>query len=307
VPKRPLRVALVAEESAGVQVLHRLVAFRPAPEITVLTSVDSETQARPLVYEAAHRLGVQTWPADLVRSPELARSLRRAAVDLLLNVHSLFLVQVDVLTAARIGSFNLHPGPLPEYAGLNVPSWAVYNGEETHAVTLHWMDEGIDTGPVAWMERFELRDTDTGLAVSGKCVRHGVPLVERLMQAAEQDPASIPRQEQDPSRRHYFSAGPPQEGRLDWRRPAAEILRFVRAADYAPFTSPWGHPQATLSGRHVGIAKAAPMGKASDEPPGTLRELTDAGAVVATGDEFILVQKIVLDGRYLRPGELLAD
>ena len=69
-----------------------------------------------------------------------------------MNVHSLFLIH-PWSSAPTIGSFNLHPGPLPEYAGLNVPSWAIYEGEKrSHGVTVHWMDEGVDTGPIAWIE-----------------------------------------------------------------------------------------------------------------------------------------------------------
>jgi methionyl-tRNA formyltransferase len=302
-----LRVVVAAEESAGVQVLHRLAALTPQPEIVgVLTTAEGDAKRRALVYEAARALGLQTWPAELVCSPELAEQLRRFGVDLFLNVHSLFLVHPDVLAAARIGSFNLHPGPLPEYAGLNVPSWAIYNGEVTHAVTLHWMDEGIDTGPIAWLERFELSQAETGLSVSGKCVRLGVPLLVKLVETAGEDVLSIPRHQQDRSRRRYFPSGPPEEGRLDWARPAAEVLRFVRAADYAPFRSPWGHPQADLGSRRVGIAKAAPTGTATNEAPGTVGDIDDEGAVVATGDELVLVQRVWFDGRYLKPAELLA-
>jgi methionyl-tRNA formyltransferase len=307
-PERPLRVVVVAEEAAGVQALRGLLALRPAPEIAaVLTVAEPKGSRRPIVYEAARSLGLETWPADLVQSPDLAARLREAAVDLLVNIHSLFLVHPDVLRAARIGSFNLHPGPLPEYAGLNVPSWAVYNGEAKHAVTLHWMDDGIDTGPVAWMEWFEVTDTDTGLAVSAKCVRHGVPLVLKLVQTAARDASSIPRTEQDLSRRRYFRSGPPQQGRLDWSRSATEILRYVRAADYAPFPLPWGRPQTTLLGRQVGVARAAPTEMPANVAPGTLQEMTDAGAIIATGDELILVERIWLDGRYGRPMDLLAD
>jgi methionyl-tRNA formyltransferase len=294
-----LRVVVVAEESAGVQALNGLASLDPVPEIAAVLT----TEERPLVREAAHRLGLETSPAELVRSAAFAERLRD--VDLLLNVHSLHIAHPEVVAAPRIGSFNLHPGPLPEYAGLNVPSWAIYNGEAAHGVTLHWMDDGIDTGPVAWLERFELTDADTGLSLFGKCVRRGVPLVVKLVETAAADPGSIPRDVQDPTGRRYFSAGPPNDGVLEWSAPAGEISRFVRAADYTPFPSPWGHPRATLDGREVGIAKVAPTGLAAAQPPGTIHELTDAGAVVATGDELLLVQRLHASGRYVKPSELL--
>lgn len=294
-----MRVVVVAEESAGARALNGLASLDPVPEIAAVLT----TEERPLVREAAHRLGLETSPAELVRSAAFAEQLRD--VDLLLNVHSLHIAHPEVVAAPRIGSFNLHPGPLPEYAGLNVPSWAIYNGEAAHGVTLHWMDDGIDTGPVAWLERFELTDADTGLSLFGKCVRRGVPLVVKLVETAAADPGSIPRDVQDPTGRRYFSAGPPNDGVLEWSAPAGEISRFVRAADYTPFPSPWGHPRATLGGREVGIAKVAPTGLAAAQPPGRIHELTEAGALVATGDELLLVQRLHANGRYVKPSELL--
>src|SRR5207245_3870931 len=127
--------------------------------------------------ESARKLGLEVWPAGSVRSPELASRLRAADVDLLVNVHSLFLIHPSVLAAPRIGSFSLHPGPLPEYAGLNVPSWAIYQGESRHGATLHWMDEGLDTGSMAWQERFPIASAAPGLWVTGQCVRARPPLV----------------------------------------------------------------------------------------------------------------------------------
>jgi methionyl-tRNA formyltransferase len=308
VAERRLRVVVIAEEAAGVQVLRGLVALPTPPEIVaVLTRSSADGAERPLVYESAQKLGLDVWPSSSVRSPELATRLRDANVDLLMNIHSLFLIHPSVLAAPTIGSFNLHPGPLPEYAGLNVPSWAIYEGACSHGVTLHWLDEGIDTGPIAWQERFAIESTDTGLAVSGKCVRQGVPLLLRLVTVAAADARLIPREQQDLSLRKYFSAGPPAHGHLDWTQPADAILRFVRAADYAPFDSPWGHPRAELAGVSVGVAKAVATGVAAAQPPGTVVELNDSGAVLATADELIVIQRLWLDGRYLKPMELLAD
>jgi UDP-4-amino-4-deoxy-L-arabinose formyltransferase/UDP-glucuronic acid dehydrogenase (UDP-4-keto-hexauronic acid decarboxylating) len=242
-----------------------------------------------------------------VSSPELAERLRSADVDVLVNVHSLYLIHPAVLAAPSIGSFNLHPGPLPEYAGLNVPSWTIYRGESWHGVTLHWMDEGIDTGPIAWQERFPIEPADTGLSLAGKSVRSGVPLVLELAHVAADDPQAIPREEQDLSRRGYFPAGPPADGRIDWAQPADSILRFVRASDYAPFRSPWGHPVAALGGREVGVARATETALPAAAPPGTVVEANESGAVVATGDELVLVQRLWFEGAYLKPAEVFGD
>jgi methionyl-tRNA formyltransferase len=305
---RSLRVVLAAEESAGVQALERILSHGAAVEIVlVCTSAHPRGGRRALVAEASRRRGLETVEAELVRSSELAARLRDETIDLLVNVHSLFIVHPEVLAAPRLGCFNLHPGPLPEYAGLNTPSWAIYHGETAHGVTLHWMEAAVDAGPIAWIERFELRDDDTGLSASAKCVRQGVPLIERLVETALKDPAAIPRVAQDRSRRRYFPAGPPAGGLVDWSRPAAEIGRFVRAAGYGPYPSPWGHPTGLLGGRRLGIARVKRTQAPADGPPGTVHDVTDAGALVSTADELLLVERVWVDGRSARPATVLRN
>src|SRR5580692_7331177 len=83
------------------------------------------------VGNSAHR---EREPVERVKDPELAESLRSAQVDLLLNVHSLYIIHQGVLAVPRLGAYNLHPAPLPRYAGLNSVSWAIYHGEKEHGV-----------------------------------------------------------------------------------------------------------------------------------------------------------------------------
>lgn len=295
-----MRVALLCEEGTGARALQLLARSRHQVA-AVLTSPGSP------VWTLAQKLGLSPIAASRVREPGFAAELADVRVELLLNVHSLYIIPEAVLRVPLHGAYNLHPGPLPEYAGLNAPSWAIYNGETTHAVTLHWMDAAIDAGPIAWSQTFELSDHDTGLSVSGKCVRAGIPLIVKLVETALQDPALIPRVPQVRQRRRYLAAGPPEGGSLDWTRPAAEISRFVRAADYAPFVSPWGHPVGTLDGRRVGIARVKLTGTPAEGSPGEVREVTDAGAVVSAADELVVVERIWTEGRYTRPAVVLAD
>jgi methionyl-tRNA formyltransferase len=300
-----VNVLLVAEESAGIQTL-RALAATDARLVGVLTA-PPRTGAGATVASAAEQLGIETRPSDQVKGPELSRWMRERDVDLLLNVHSLYIVHDEVVAAPRIGSFNLHPGPLPEYAGLNAPSWAIYRGESEHAVTVHWMTPGIDTGDVAYEARFPIDPADTGLSLSIKCVREGLSLVVRLLEDARRGAGSIPRRAQDLARRRYYgSRDVPQDGRLEWARPARRIVDFVRAADYSPFASPWGHPRARLGDLELAVVRAALTGEPAAAAPGTVAAAETGGVHVAAGDEWILVQRLQIEGRYVPAGELLA-
>jgi len=300
-----VRVLLVGEESAGIQVLRALAASDH--ELVAVLTTEPTRGGGSTVSAVAESLGVARLPSEAVRDAELAGFVAEQRIDLLLNVHSLFLVHPDVVRAARIGSFNLHPGPLPEYAGLNAPSWAIYNGERRHAVTRHWMDPGIDSGSIAYAASFELTERDTGLSVSARCVREGVRLVERLLEDAAAHPEAIPRTEQDLSRRRYYRrAEIPDEGRIVWTRPARRIVDLVRASDYLPFPSPWGIPSTRLGELEFGIVKASRTGASADAPPGTVGDGEDADLLVAAADEWVRVQRVVANGKVCPAGDVLA-
>jgi methionyl-tRNA formyltransferase len=284
-----LRVLLIGEEAAAVQTL-RMLAASPHHVVAVLTQGRGEASGGVTVATVASRLGYPVWPARLARGQGFADTLRKESVDLLLNVHALYMLPADVVAAPRIGSFNLHPGPLPHYAGLNAPSWAIYHGEQSHAVTVHWMEGGIDTGPIAFEAPVAIQEDDTGLTLSAKCVRAGLPLLRDLLQAAAG--GSVPRRPQPNSIRRYYGREVPHQGRLLWTESAAQIVNFIRACDYLPFTSPWGYPRAYLAGREISVLKALRTGERSHAPAGIVGQRMDGGVLVAARDEWVRVRRV---------------
>lgn len=290
-----MNVLLVAEESAGIQTL-RLLADSEHEVAGVMTTGPTRGGGAT-VASAASALGVPALPSERLREPAFADWVHVHKIDLLLNVHSLFVIDSDVIRAPRIGAFNLHPGPLPEYAGLNAPSWAIYFGETRHAVTLHWMDAKIDTGAIAYATEFGIDEKDTGLSLSARCVQKGMPLIAELLETAAVDPSSIPRVAQDLSRRRYFGREAPDGGRISWGSPAERVVAFVRACDYFPFASPWGSPASTIDGREVAVLKAARTGQPSGAEPGTVGEAEDGAVQVAAQDEWVRVSRVQPEGR----------
>ena len=185
-----MRILLSVQESAGIQTLraahesdHQIVAVMTGPAGEDGGRIGSSVQG------VAQHLGHRVWPAENLTDPAFAEVVRDEAVDLILNVHSLYIAHAAVIASARVGAFNLHPGPLPRYAGMNAPSWAILNGESRHGVTLHWMEKGIDTGPIAYQSNFDLKPDDTGLSVSSRCARLGLELIQQLLRSS---PDEIP-------------------------------------------------------------------------------------------------------------------
>lgn len=302
-----MNILLVGEEAAGIQAL-RLVHAGPHRVVAVLTGTDrgQGEESGVTVASVAGQLGVPVRPAALVKDSGFADELRRDQVDVLLNVHSLYLIDAHVVAAPRIGCFNLHPGPLPGYAGLSVPSWAIYLGEIAHGVTLHWMDPEVDTGPIAFSASFPLAPSDTGLSVSAACVQHGIPLIAKLLAYLAEDPASIPAVQQDLTRRRYFRRGAPHGGWIPWERSAKQVVDFVRACDYGPFPSPWGVPKTRLSSTEISIGRVRTTGEFADAPPGTVGTTGNDGIRVATRDEWVVARRLRIDRAPVPDGLLIA-
>jgi methionyl-tRNA formyltransferase len=299
-----MNVLLVGEESAGAQTL-KLLANSDHRLVGVMASPTRKAVGGMTVWQHAEKLGCRTWPAELVKDPAFAEVIRDEEVDLLLNVHSLFLIKPEIVAAPRWGSFNLHPGPLPRYAGLNAPSWAIYRGERNHGVTLHKMLAGIDTGPIAYQALFDIEEKDTGFSVSAKCIRFGMELIRTLLETAAENPQAIPAVEQDLSRREYFGKGTPEDGWLAWSRPAREVLNFVRAADYSPFPSPWRSPRSRMEDQEVGFVKVTPIGQPRDAAPGTIKGIEGGKVWVASADEWVEVSRLLVDGKYANAADVL--
>jgi methionyl-tRNA formyltransferase len=299
-----LNVLLVGEESAGAQTL-KLLANSSHKLVGVMASPTRKSAGGLTVWQLAEKMGCRAWPAELVKDADFAGVVRSEKVDLLLNVHSLFVIKGEIVAAPRYGSYNLHPGPLPRYAGLNAPSWAIYRGERSHGVTLHRMLAGIDTGSIAYQALFDIDDNDTGFSVSAKCIKFGMELIKKLLDAATMGTDQIPAIEQDFALREYFSRGTPEDGWLDWSRPAREVFNFVRAADYSPFQSPWQTPRSRLGDEEIGFVKVALTGQGCDEPPGTIGRRDGETVRVSCADEWIDVKRVLKRGKVANAIDLL--
>jgi len=284
-----------------------MLARSPHEVVAVMTQGLGGLSAGATVAGVASQLGYRLWPARQAKEKGFAETVRREGVDLLLNVHSLYVLPAEVVGAPRVGSFNLHPGPLPGYAGLNAPSWAIYHGERRHAVTVHWMDGGIDTGPIAYQAGLAIEPDDTGLTVSAKCVRAGLRLLHELLEAAAKD--TIPRRPHPDGPRRYHGREVPHGGWILWTQSAARVVNFIRACDYLPLTSPWGHPRVCLGGREMSVLTATRTGEPSNAQAGTVGWRVRGEAFVAARDEWVRVRRVQIGSStcaaadVLRPGD----
>lgn len=292
-----MRLLLFLEESAGIQTL-RAAHASEHEVVAVLTTLNPRTGKRlgASVQGVAENLEIPVWTADLVKKPEFAEQVRLESIDLILNVHSLHIVHPCVLAAARVGAFNLHTGPLPSYAGMHAVNWAIMNGETQHGTTLHWMEQGIDTGDIAFETKFDLAPDATGLSVSRQCTMDGISLIRQLLAT---DPACIPRKTQNLSDRRYYKLERPFNGKVPWEQ-AESVERYVRACNFYPLPSPWGIPTIEHDGASIGMMEVAVTDEPCEGEPGRL-EMRGQRWFVSTGDFWVELKKLLYDNKRVTP------
>jgi folate-dependent phosphoribosylglycinamide formyltransferase PurN len=104
--------------------------------------------------------GVPCTTLTTANAPEFVATLRSLEVDLLLH-QSPEILRGDVLRAPKVGVLNRHLSMLPAYRGAWPVFWQFVNEEPRLGLTIHLVDEGIDTGPVLAQAAIERRPDDT--------------------------------------------------------------------------------------------------------------------------------------------------
>lgn len=129
----------------------------------VSTSNSFRRSPRKLVSVAAvaRKYGVPTTVATNVNSEEFRKHLRDLGVDLIVSISGTQLYRKALLQQTPAGIINCHGGLLPRYRGLMPSFWTLANGETTGGVTVHFVDEKLDSGPILVQREYRILPNDS--------------------------------------------------------------------------------------------------------------------------------------------------
>jgi natural product biosynthesis luciferase-like monooxygenase protein len=186
--------------------------------------------------------------------------------DYLLSIANLRMLPSTLLSAPRIAAINFHDGPLPLYAGLNAPIWALIEGANEYGITWHLMVEEADTGDILEQELFELDTGETALSLNTRCFEAGLSSFSRLISRFES--GNCTGQPQDFALRAYYGFGvvPPNGGVIDPTGTAEAAARLVRALDFGHYANPLGSAWLANESGAVRVAAAQPATEVGRAP-----------------------------------------
>jgi methionyl-tRNA formyltransferase len=211
--------------------------------------------------------------------PEDAQAARNAmdaakADVMVVAAYGLILPQW-VLDAPRLGCMNIHASILPRWRGAAPIHRAIEAGDAQTGVTIMQMDAGLDTGAMLLEERVAITAQDTTGTLHDKLAALGGRLVvEALELAACGGLRPVPQPAEGVT---YAKKIEKAEAVIDWRRPAREIERRIRAFDPFPGAS------STLNGEAIKLWRAEVVPGVSGEP-GRVIAVSETGIDVACGE-----------------------
>lgn len=206
-----------------------------------------------------HRLTVRC-PAHLRDHAAQAAFAALGADAAVVAAYGLILPRA-MLAAPRLGCVNVHASLLPRWRGAAPVQRALLAGDSETGITIMQMEEGLDTGPILMQQALPIGPLITAAVLTGELAQLGGRLIVAAL--AELARGSLTPRPQPDEGVTYAPKIRREEGRLDWRQPAAELERRVRAFDaYFEYRS---ERIRVLAAAALPDAPADPAGKVLDE------------------------------------------
>jgi methionyl-tRNA formyltransferase len=264
----------------------------------IVRNVSCDSQSPDLVAQLARASDVSVF-TDVSASSVEALVTRLVPDCVVVSSYNRILKQQ---TLARCRFINVHYSPLPKYRGRANVNWALINGEQFAAISIHVLAPRLDAGNILFQRTVTIHADDTVHALYDKL--NGVQQ-ENLGSTVVRFLGGFTGYPQDDTDATYGCTRVPDDGLIDWTASTQEIDRLVRALA-APFPGAY----AFYEGRRLTIWKAAPLPDApvyDGRVPGRVVSVSQPGGHVdvLTGDGVLRILEVQLQGEQAVPAARL--
>jgi methionyl-tRNA formyltransferase len=191
-------------------------------------------QPSPVEIEAT-RLGIPVFTPTTLKTPEAEQQFRAHKAKAAVIVAYGLILPPPILKVPKHGCFNLHASILPRWRGAAPINRAIMEGDTETGVKVMKMDAGLDTGKVAQGRRIEITDAMTAGDLHDALAPLGADLMVRRLDALEHRKLKL--RQQSKRRMKYAAKIDKDEARIDWNKPARQVLRHIHGL--SPFPGAW--------------------------------------------------------------------
>ena len=273
------------------------VAFIGEGSLLIRCALATENDGHTISYIAssnqeilhwAQNRGIQVFtscdgvPAELLATPDFTFSIGHLQV-----------IPTSILDHIRGQIINFHDGPLPEYAGLHVTSWAILNGENTHAVCWHEVTGEIDGGDLVATASFPVQNEETALSLNLVCFEQGARLFSEII-LPQLTPGKLKTMPQESAPRTLYTRHqkPTAGGVLCWNDPVEKISRTVRALTFGSYDNPLVSSKILIEDLIYVVPAIAETNWQADCLPGTIVS-TDGALSISCADGVVEISELL--------------
>lgn len=185
----------------------------------------------------------------------------------------------ELYTLPPHGTLNLHDSLLPKFTGFSPVLWALISGESEFGMTIHRMDDGLDTGDILIQRSLPIGPMDTGTEL----VMRGMDLIPGALRDAlvALESGTAVWRPQNKAERTYFHKRSERDSLIDWTWPAEDLERFVRA-----LSDPYPRAFTFYRGKRIEVLEARVSEARYGGTPGRVIVQEGGGAVVTGPDAY---------------------
>jgi methionyl-tRNA formyltransferase len=184
------------------------------------------------VHEAANRFAIPVLTPTTLRDADALETFRAHEADVAIVVAYGMLLPKALLDVPPLGCLNLHASLLPRWRGAAPIQRAIMSGDAETGVAVMKMEEGLDTGPVAMVERLPITDRMTAGEAHDRLAVLGADLMARALAALSRGTLAFSLQPE--AGVVYARKITNDEGRIDWTRPARDVLHHIHGLSPFP-------------------------------------------------------------------------
>ncbi|MGE0821987.1 MAG: methionyl-tRNA formyltransferase [Candidatus Binatia bacterium] len=227
-----MRIILIGQAAFAEKTLEKLVD-KGEEVLAVFCPPDAPGGKFDPVKQRALQLGIPVHQHKTLKTPEVREQFVSLQADLAILAFVTQIVPPPVFNAPRFGSICFHPSLLPKYRGRSAINWTLINGESKTGISLFWVDEGIDTGPILLQKEVTIDPNDTtGTLYFNTLFPVGVDAIAEAVDLIKA--GNPPRIVQDKTLANYDPPCGDEHAGIDWKKPAQQVYNLIRGCDPQP-------------------------------------------------------------------------
>ncbi|MDB9754286.1 formyltransferase family protein [Amylibacter sp.] len=164
-----------------------------------------------------------------INSDEFISKLRNYDCDLFVSMSFNQIFCYEVLNLPSLRTINCHAGKLPFYRGRNILNWALINDETEFGITVHFVDEGIDTGDIIKQDCYPITDQDDYQSLLIRAYDGCASILYEAIKYLQENKVNPISQEAIHPYGFYCSARTEGDEVIIWKQNSRDIFNFVRA------------------------------------------------------------------------------